>query len=185
MLEPDCFLRYRISAGTRNFTSGKSDVYVMLTLLAMQVLSNMASPDHGRVKLWYIAGNNRQSLLMAGKDDEMFMTRSFNITPKTTEQHLIVRGDKSVAYVTNNKRLCSTFSSIEANYWQTLRITRPLCDSRATCIHWASEPSKHLCRRYMLSTECPSSWKIKLRQMDKPLQTNEQTTNKQNDIANA
>ena len=53
---------------------------------------------------------------MAGKDDEMFMTRSFNITPKTTEQHLIVRGDKSVAYVTNNKRLCSTFSSIEANY---------------------------------------------------------------------
>ena len=28
MLEPDCFLRYRIIAGTRNFTSGKSDVYV-------------------------------------------------------------------------------------------------------------------------------------------------------------
>jgi len=24
MLEPDCFLRYRISAATRNFTSGKS-----------------------------------------------------------------------------------------------------------------------------------------------------------------
>jgi len=29
MPEPDCFLRYRISAGTRNFTSGKSDVYVL------------------------------------------------------------------------------------------------------------------------------------------------------------
>ena len=27
--EPDCFLRYRISAATRNFTSGKSDVYVL------------------------------------------------------------------------------------------------------------------------------------------------------------
>jgi len=26
---PDCFLRYRISAGTRNFTSGISDVYVL------------------------------------------------------------------------------------------------------------------------------------------------------------
>jgi len=25
---PDCFLRYRISAASRNFTSGKSDVYV-------------------------------------------------------------------------------------------------------------------------------------------------------------
>jgi len=31
------------------------------------------------------------------------MTRSFNVTPKTTEQHLIARRDKSVAYVTNNK----------------------------------------------------------------------------------
>ena len=29
MPEPDCFLRYHISAGTRNFTSGKSDVYVL------------------------------------------------------------------------------------------------------------------------------------------------------------
>jgi len=37
----------------------------------------------------------------------MFITRRFNV--KTTEQHLIVRSDKSVAYVTNNKRLRSTF----------------------------------------------------------------------------
>ena len=29
MPELDCFLRYRISAGTWNFTSGKSDVYVL------------------------------------------------------------------------------------------------------------------------------------------------------------
>jgi len=40
---------------------------------------------------------------MAEDDDEMFMTRSLNVTPKTTEQHLTVRSDKSVAYVTNNK----------------------------------------------------------------------------------
>ena len=53
---------------------------------------------------------------MAGDDDEMFMTRSLNITPKTTEQHLIARSDKSLAYVTNNKRLCSTFCTVEANY---------------------------------------------------------------------
>jgi len=52
------------------------------------------------------AGSNRQSLLMAGDDDEMFMIRSLNVTPKTTKQHLIVRSDKSVTYVTNNKRLC-------------------------------------------------------------------------------
>jgi len=29
-------------------------------------------------------------------------------------------------------------------------------------IHWASEPSKHLCRRYMRSTECPSSFSVSL-----------------------
>jgi len=51
-----------------------------------------------------------------GKNGEMVMTRSFNVTPKTTEQHLIARSDKSVAYFTNNKRLCSTFCTIEAIY---------------------------------------------------------------------
>ena len=55
-------------------------------------------------------------MLMAGKDGKMFVTRSFNITTKTTEQHLIACSDKSVAYVTNNKRLCSTFCTIEDNY---------------------------------------------------------------------
>jgi len=30
MPERDCFLRYRISHATRNFTSGKSDVYVLV-----------------------------------------------------------------------------------------------------------------------------------------------------------
>ena len=53
---------------------------------------------------------------MAGDDDEMFMTRSLNVTPKKTEQHLIVRSDKSIAYVTNKKTLRSTFCTIEANY---------------------------------------------------------------------
>ena len=69
-----------------------------------------------------------------GKKGEMFVTRSFNVTPKTTEQHLIARSDKSVAYVTNNKRLCSTFCTIEANYWQTQSIARPFWDSRAVCL---------------------------------------------------
>jgi len=42
---------------------------------------------------------------MAGDDDEMFMTRSLNVPPKTTEQHLIACIDKSVAYITNNNTL--------------------------------------------------------------------------------
>jgi len=52
---------------------------------------------------------------MAGKDGKMFMTRSFNVTPMTTEQHVIARSDKSVAYVINNKRHCWTFCAIDAN----------------------------------------------------------------------
>ena len=36
---------------------------------------------------------------MAEDDDEMFMTRSLNVMPKTTEQHLIVLSYKYVAYV--------------------------------------------------------------------------------------
>ena len=39
------------------------------------------------------AGSKRLSLLIAGDDDEMFMTRSFDVKPKTTEQRLIVRSD--------------------------------------------------------------------------------------------
>ena len=38
----------------------------------------------------YPANRNRNRIsgtsLIAGEDDEMFMTRSFNVTPKTTEQ---------------------------------------------------------------------------------------------------
>jgi len=62
-----------------------------------------------------IAGSKRRSLLMAGDNDETFMTRSLYVTPKTTEQHLIACSDKSVAYVTNNKRQSSTFCTVEAN----------------------------------------------------------------------
>jgi len=35
-----------------------------------------------------IADSKRRSLLMVGGNDKMFMTRSLNVTPKTTEQHL-------------------------------------------------------------------------------------------------
>jgi len=47
--------------------------------------------------------------------------------------HLTARSDKSVAYLTNNKRLYSTFCTVEANHWQTRSIARPLRDSRSTC----------------------------------------------------
>jgi len=91
--------------------------------------------QHGADGLWQvvtlIAGSKRQSLLMAGGDDEMFMTRSLHVTPKTTEQHLIAHSDKSVACVTDNERLGSIFCTLEANYWQTRSIAHPSCYSRA------------------------------------------------------
>jgi len=41
------------------------------------------------------------------------MTESRGVTPKTTEQNLIVRIE---AKVTNNKRLRSRYCAVEANY---------------------------------------------------------------------
>jgi len=78
-----------------------------------------------QVVTFIAAGSKRRSLLMAGDDGEMFMTRSLNVTPKKTTQHLIARSDKSVAYVTNNERLYSTFCTIEVNF-QTRSIARLL-----------------------------------------------------------
>jgi len=44
-----------------------------------------------------LVAGKQQSLLIAGDDDKLFMTRSLNITPKTPQQHLIVRNGKSEA----------------------------------------------------------------------------------------
>jgi len=48
-----------------------------------------AAQDRGKL-VTFIAGKRRR-LLFVGTIDEVFMTRSVNVTPKTTEQNLIVR----------------------------------------------------------------------------------------------
>jgi len=48
-------------------------------------------PDSGKL-VTLIVGSKQRSLLMAGDDDKVFMTRSLNVTPKTTEQNLIIQG---------------------------------------------------------------------------------------------
>ena len=58
-----------------------------------------------------LAAGKRQSLLVAGDDDGMCMTRSLNVMPKTTEQHLIVRSGKSEVEVIIIKDC-----AVEANY---------------------------------------------------------------------
>jgi len=62
-----------------------------------QVLSSQHRRTTVPQAVTLIAGSKRRSLLMVGDDDEMFMTRSLNVTPKTTEQHLIPRSDKTAA----------------------------------------------------------------------------------------
>ena len=103
-----------------------------LRLPAIGVI-NMTPPN--RSKLWHLSLVVAAAFVDGRRRRWMFITRSLNVTPKTTEQHLAVRSDKSVAYVTNNKRVCSTFCTIEVNYWQTRSIARPLCDSKATCMN--------------------------------------------------
>jgi len=102
---------------------------VLSTLLPPGVI-NTVPPDRG--KLWHLP------LVASGgacwwreTTTKCLWQEVSNVTQKTTEQHL--RSDKSVAYVSINKRLNSTFCTIEANYWQTRSIARLLCDSRATC----------------------------------------------------
>jgi len=61
--------------------------------------------------------------------------------PKTTEQNLIVRSDKSVAYVTNNKRLRSSLYTIEANYRQTrsIALCRPFSQQLLSFLHYIGQ----------------------------------------------
>jgi len=64
-------------------------------------------------------------------DDEVFMTKSLNVTPKTTEPNINIRSGKSEAAITNNKRLRSRYCTVEANK-KKRKHARPVCNSRAT-----------------------------------------------------
>jgi len=92
--------------------------YVLSTLRPAKHYQHSAAEPQSH-KLRHLSLVVSGAVLIVWDDDEMFMTRSLNFTSNiTTEQHLIACSDKSVAYVTNNKRLCSTFCTIKANYWQ-------------------------------------------------------------------
>jgi len=60
--------------------------------------------DYG--KLVTLVTGKRRSLLLAGDDDKVFMTRSLNVTPKTTE-HLIVCTRKPEAQVSTRNQHAS------------------------------------------------------------------------------
>jgi len=57
-------------------------------------------PDCGKLVTLIADSSMRQSMLMMGDNDKVFMTRSLNIMPKTTEQHVILGSSKSEAELT-------------------------------------------------------------------------------------
>jgi len=56
------------------------------------------------VASWRQSSLQRRRLLFTGDDDEVFMTRRLDVTPKTTEQNLMVRRRKSEAAMNNSKQ---------------------------------------------------------------------------------
>ena len=76
----------------------------VLSTMRPRTVIHTAAPDRGKV-VTLIAGK-RCHICSQETDDEVFTTR-LNVTPKTTEQNLIVHIDKSEATIINNKRLRS------------------------------------------------------------------------------
>jgi len=101
-----------------------------------QVLST-GSPvdDPPSRKLWHIAGRISGCADCGRRRRNVYDKKPWRYAKDNRTAHLTARSDKSVAYVTNNERLYSTFCSVETNYGQIRSIERPLCDSRATCFH--------------------------------------------------
>ena len=50
------------------------------------------------------------------EDDDVYDKKPRRYAKDNRTAHLTARSDKSVAYVTNNKRLYSAFCTVEANY---------------------------------------------------------------------
>jgi len=92
------------------YRSGRQKSLFSAIIKLRRVLSTVihtAALDRGKLVTLIADIIMRRRLLLTG-DDEMFMTRSLNVTPKTTEQYLIVYNGKSQAAITNNKRLRSS-----------------------------------------------------------------------------
>ena len=82
--------------------------------------------------------------------------------PKRTEQNLIVRTGKSEAEVTNNKRQCLSYCTVEANYRQTGSIVQPVCNSRATCNSMKTTRSSISTHTGRIGFQTSWSWKLVL-----------------------
>ena len=92
-----------------------------------QVLSAGSPVDHGHRSASYDT-----SLVVSGGVDygrsrrNVYDKKPQRYAKDNSTAHLTARSDKSVAYVTNNKRLHSTFCTVEANYTDRHEASRGL-----------------------------------------------------------
>jgi len=97
-----------LSNGDVEYRCGTQNSRFPTNIWLHRVLSTVRPPSvihtaaQDRGKLVTLVAGKRRRLLFTGDENKVFMTRSLNVTPKTTEQHLIVRSGKSEAQVTNN-----------------------------------------------------------------------------------
>ena len=104
------------------------------------VVVNRVGPRPPSCKLWHIAGSKWRCWLPEKTMKCLWEEASTLHQRQQNSAFLTACSDKSVAYVTNNKRLYSTFCTVEANYWQRWSIVWPLSDSRATCLSFLVQP---------------------------------------------
>ena len=74
------------------------------------------------------------------------MTRSLNVR----RRHRYAVITLKPKYGNDNKRIRTSYYFVEANYWPTQSIARPLCNSRATCKSFSLSPNitSHYRRNY-------------------------------------
>jgi len=96
----------------------------MLWTIPVASAIHLAATDHGEF-MTLVAGK-RPSLLMVGDDDEVYDKKLQLFAEDNVTQWEIW------SLSNNNKRLHTSYYFVEANYWRTQNIARPLCNSRAT-----------------------------------------------------
>ena len=72
----------------KSLLSNSMSLHRVLSTLQPSGVINTVPPDRGKLVTLIADSSKRRSLLIVETDDEVFMTRSLNVTPKTTEQHL-------------------------------------------------------------------------------------------------
>ena len=81
---------------------------------------NTVLQDRGKLVTVISGSSTQRSLLMTGDDDEVFMTRSLVVMPKTREQHLIVCSGKSKSLIIDECAQLIALLKVASDRYKTL-----------------------------------------------------------------